>query len=81
MPTLEDVDEVIEAIRTGESGKWCTLYEQSEFRIREGDWRPCQFLDPVLVAAAMEIEERKGLVSLGDRYPLGLLDKPLLRCL
>ena len=70
MPTFEEADEVIEAINKGESGKWFSLYEQPEARIREGDWRPCQFLDPVLVAAAMEIEERKGLVSLGSRYPL-----------
>ena len=71
MPTLEDVDEVVTAIHTGESGKWFNLYEQPEVLIREGDWRPCQFFDPVLVDVAMEIEERKGLVSLGDRYPLG----------
>ena len=71
MPIFEEADEVIEAIRTGESGKWFALYEQPEFRIREGDWRPCQFFNPVLADAAMEIEDRNGFTELGNRYVLG----------
>ena len=63
--------EVVEAIEANDAGKWITVYEQSEVRIREGDWRPCQFLDPVLVDAAMQIEKEDGLVRLGERYLLG----------
>lgn len=63
--------EVVEAIETGDVGKWITIYEQSEVRIREGNWRPCQFLDPELVAGAVRLEEEEGLVPLGQRYLLG----------
>jgi len=63
--------EVVEAIESGDAGKWITVYEQPEVRIREGDWRPCQFLDPELVAAAIQLEEESGLVPQGDRYLLG----------
>lgn len=63
--------EVVEAIEAGDAGKWITVYEQPEVRIREGNWRPCQFLDPVLVDAAMQLENEDGLVPLGQRYMLG----------
>ena len=63
--------EVVEAIEADDAGKWITVYEQPEVRIREGDWRPCQFLDPVLVDAAMQLEKEDGLVALGERYLLG----------
>ena len=63
--------EVVEAIEADDAGKWNTVYDQPEVRIREGDWRPCQFLDPVLVDAAMQLEKEDGLVPLGERYLLG----------
>ena len=69
--TSEEAIEAVEAIQTDDTGKWITVYEQPGTRIREGDWRPCQFLDPVLVSAAMQLEQEMGLVPLGDRYPLG----------
>ena len=69
--TSEEAIEAVEAIRTSDTDKWITVYEQPGTRIREGDWRPCQFLDPVLVSAAMQLEQEMGLVQLGDRYPLG----------
>ena len=39
--------------------------------MRAGDWRPCQFLDPKLTAAAEHLEETDGLVPLATRYQLG----------
>ena len=67
----EEAIEAVEAIRTGDTGKWITVYDQPGTRIREGNWRPCQFLDPELVGAAMQLEHEKGLVPLRDRYLLG----------
>ena len=69
--TSEEAIEAAEAIRTGDTGKWITVYEQPGTRIREGDWRPCQFLDPELVSAAMRLESERQLVPLQDRYRLG----------
>ena len=69
--TFDEAIEAAEAIRALDSRKWFTLYEQPESRIREGDWRPCQFLDPELVEAAMLIEQREGLLPLKNRYRLG----------
>ena len=69
--TSEEAIEAAEAIQTGDTGKWITVYEQPGTRIRKGDWRPCQFLDPELVSAAMQLEQEKGLVPLQDRYLLG----------
>ena len=69
--TVEEAIEAAEAIQTGDPGKWFTVYDQPETLIREGDWRPCQFLDPELVTAAMQLEQHEGLVPLGDRYLLG----------
>ena len=63
--------EVVEAIQAGDTRKWIAVYEQPEARIRAGDWRPCQFLDPELVSAAMQLERWKGLLPLGSRYLLG----------
>ena len=69
--TPEEAIEAIDAIETGSSSEWATVYEQPLTHAREGDWRPCQFLDPKLVDAAMRLEQEKGLVALGDRYLLG----------
>ena len=69
--TVEEAIEAVEAIQTGDTGKWFTVYEQPETLIRKGDWRPCQFLDPELVTAAMQLEQHEGLLPLGDRYLLG----------
>lgn len=69
--TSAEAVEAVGAIQTGETGKWITVYEQPEARTREGDWRPCQFLDPELVRAAMRLEREEGLVPLQDRYRLG----------
>ena len=69
--TSEEAMEAVDAIRTGGTGKWIAVYEQPEARIREGDWRPCQFLDPELVSAAIRLEQEEGLVPLQDRYLLG----------
>ena len=69
--TFDEAIEAVEAIRALDSRKWFTLYEQPESRIREGDWRPCQFLDPELVEAAMLIEEWEGVLPLENRYRLG----------
>ena len=69
--TSEEAIEAVEAIRTGDTRKWITVYEQSETRVREGDWRPCQFLDPVLADAATQLEQADGLVPLQNRYFLG----------
>ncbi len=72
MPSnAEEAVETADAIQTGAVGKWLTVYEQPEARIRDGDWRPCQFLDPELVGAAMRLEREMRLVSLRDRYRLG----------
>ena len=69
--TSDEAIEVVTAIEASAASKWFTVYEQPETRIKEGDWRPCQFLDPELVNAAMRLEREKGLVPLGDRYLLG----------
>ena len=69
--TAAEAVEAVDAIETGETGKWITVYEQPEARTREGDWRPCQFLDPELTRAAMRLERENGLVPLQDRYRLG----------
>ena len=72
MPSnAEEAVETADAIQTGVVEKWLTVYEQPEARIRDGDWRPCQFLDPELVSAAMRLEREKRLVPLRDRYRLG----------
>ena len=57
--------------KVGVNGRWLTVSEQPESSIRQGDWRPCQFLDPQLVGAAMDLERQEGLVPLQDRYLLG----------
>ena len=69
--TAAEAIEVVEAIEAGQDGQWITVYEHPEARMREGDWRPCQFLDPELVRAAMRLEREPGLVSLQGRYRLG----------
>ena len=69
--TPEEAIEAVEAIRTGDTRKWITVYEQPARRVREGDWRPCQFLDPELADAAMQLEQADGLVPLQKRYFLG----------
>ena len=69
--TPEEAIEAAEAIETGTAGEWFTVYEQTETQIRAGDWRPCQFLDPELVSAAMHLEDEKKLVPLGSQYRLG----------
>lgn len=72
MPTtFDEAMEAIEAIRKLDTGKWFSLYEQPESRVTQGDWRPCQFLDPELVEAAMLIEQWEGVVPLEHRYHLG----------
>ena len=72
MPSnTEEAIEVVEAIKAGDTAKWITVYEQPEVRIREGDWRPSQFLDPVLIDAAMRLEQDRRLIPLGQRYLLG----------
>ena len=67
----EETIEAVDAIEAGDIKKWITVYEQPADRVKKGDWRPCQFLDPELVRAAMQIEEGSGLVALHDRYALG----------
>ncbi len=69
--TPEEALEAVEAIQAGDTGKWIVIFEQPETRMREGDWRPCQFLDPELIDAAMRLEQEKGLVPLRNRYLLG----------
>ena len=69
--TPEEAFAAVEAIQVGDTGEWVTVYQQPEVRVREGDWRPCQFLDPELVRAAIQLEEGLGLVALRDRYRLG----------
>jgi len=69
--TSEEAIEVVAAIETGDAGKWIAVYEQPAVLVAAGDWRPCQFLDPELVSAAMRLEREQGLVPLGGRYALG----------
>ena len=69
--TPEEAVEAAKTIQAGAKGKWLTVHEQPEPLIRAGDWRPCQFLDPQLVSAAMRLEREKGLVPLGARFLLG----------
>ena len=69
--TRNEATECVEAIQSGDTSKWIEIYEQPEKLVRAGDWRPCQFLDPELVRAAMRLERLEGLIKLGDRYPLG----------
>jgi len=69
--TPAEAIEAVEAIETGPPSEWATVYEQPSARVREGDWRPCQFYDPVLIDAAMRLEQKTGLVALRDRHSLG----------
>ncbi|MCY4527853.1 MAG: DEAD/DEAH box helicase family protein [Chloroflexi bacterium] len=69
--TRNDAIECVEAIQAGDTSKWIEIYEQPGELVRAGDWRPCQFLDPELVRAAMRLERLEGLIKLGDRYQLG----------
>ena len=69
--TTKEAFEAVEAIQTCDTRKWITVYEQPATRVREGDWRPCQFLDPELVDAAMQLEQADGLVPLQKQYILG----------
>ena len=69
--TPAEAIEAVEAIESGTSGRWFTTFEQPEELVREGDWRPCQFLDPELVRASLQFDQEEGLVSLRDRYQLG----------
>ena len=69
--TPAEAIEAVDAIEAGDAGKWITIFEQPSARIRHGDWRPCQFLDPELVSAALQLEEEKRLVPLQPRYRLG----------
>ena len=67
----EDVIDAVEAIQARDTQKWITIYEQPESRVQDGDWRPCQFLDPELVRATMRLERLEKLLPLGERYLLG----------
>ena len=67
----KDVIDAVEAIQAGDTRKWITIYEQPESRVRDGDWRPCQFLDPELVRATMRLERLEELLPIGERYLLG----------
>lgn len=69
--TVEEAIEITEMIQAGNTGNWFTVYEQPETLIRKGDWRPCQFLDPELITAAMQLEQHRSLILLGTRYRLG----------
>ncbi len=69
--TPAEAVEAAEAIETNTAGEWFTVYEQPEKRVRTGDWRPCQFLDPELVSVAMRLEQEEALAPLGNRYRLG----------
>ena len=69
--TAAEAIEAVEAIEAGVNGRWLTVCAQPESSIRQGDWRPCQFLDPQLVGAAMRLETERALVPLQDRYLLG----------
>ncbi len=69
--TPAEAIETAEAIEADAESQWFTTYEQPEQLIRKGDWRPCQFLDPELVRAAMRLEQESSLVALQQRYPLG----------
>ena len=69
--TPAEAIEAVDAVETGSSSEWATVYEQPLARIKEGDWRPCQFYDPVLIDAAMRLEQKTGLVALRDRHSLG----------
>ncbi|MDE0537349.1 MAG: DEAD/DEAH box helicase family protein [Rhodospirillales bacterium] len=69
--TPAEAIEAADTIETGFPSEWATVYAQPAARVREGDWRPCQFLDPVLVDAAMSLEQEKGLVPLQGPFKLG----------
>ncbi len=69
--TVKEAVEAANAIAKGGLSSWFTEYLQPKKRVRDGDWRPCQFLDSELVRAAMRLEKQWGLVPLGDRYRLG----------
>ncbi len=69
--TPAEAIEAVDAVETDSSSEWATVYEQPLARIKEGDWRPCQFYDPVLIDAAMRLEQKAGLVALRDRHSLG----------
>ena len=72
MPSTQtEAIDAAEAIRTGTASKWATVYQQPAERVRRGDWRPCQFLDPELAGAAMRLEQEKALVPLQSLYRLG----------
>ena len=67
----EEAIEAAEAIQAGTGSRWATVHEHPAERVRDGDWRPCQFLDPELARAAMTLEREKALVPLQSLYPLG----------
>ena len=69
--TPEEAIEAAEAIATGTDGKWTSVFAQPEGQMLAGDWRPCQFLDPELISAAMLLEGKAGLVPMGRRHPIG----------
>ena len=69
--TAEEGVEAARAIAAGQPNKWGTLYEQNKEMVENGDWRPCQFLDPALIKAAMRVERQTNIVQLQDRYRLG----------
>ena len=70
--TRDEAIELVDAISKGSGGEsWATIQEQPEHLVRNGDWSPCQFLDPRLFAAAAALENMDGLIPLGSRYPLG----------
>ncbi|MYA68238.1 MAG: N-6 DNA methylase [Gammaproteobacteria bacterium] len=63
--------ELVDAIQRGDAADWATVFEQPEQLVRKGDWRPCQFLDPILFESTLELENSGNLIPLGSRYPLG----------
>ncbi len=69
--TPKEAVEAVDAIHVCDTRKWITVYEQDATRVGEGDWRPCQFLDPELAGAAIQLEQADGLISLKSRYSLG----------
>ena len=69
--THAEAIEAADAIQAGTPGKWGTVLEHSGERVRQGDWRPCQFLDPGLVNAVMALEQEKTLAPLRNVYQLG----------
>ena len=67
----KEAAEAVQAISSGNPGRWGTVHHWPAERVQEGDWTPCQWYDGDLAQVAWGLDHNERLESAGDRYEIG----------